>query len=305
NARLACLELGLGASVERMPGPAGLAWSLRVVPVERNALARTPDDDALARAVEGRATNRRLAERRPLPAGCADVLTRIAKNAGAELELVADPDAMTRLGEVVARAERLRMLDPTLHREMVQELRWSPEDARRTADGIDVATLELSAADAAGLHLLRSPVVVQALRSVGGGEGLKKATRKAVGAASALGLLRLRVDGGRDLAAYLRGGEALQRVWLSAHAQGVAVQPMTVLLYLLARAEDGAGAGLDEPERAELAALRTELGTVTGPARGAEIMLMRFLIADPPTARAARREVDEILSVDRAKSGSP
>lgn len=298
NARLACVKLGVGASVARMPGPAGLAWSLRVSPGDRDALARTQDDEVLARAVEERVTNRRLAERRALPAGCADALARVAREAGAELELVADLDAMTRLGEVVARAEKLRMLNPTLHREMVQELRWSPDAARQTADGIDVATLELNAADAAGLHLLRDPVVVQAIRSVGGGEGLKKATRKAVGAASAIGLLRARVDEGGPAATYLRGGEALQRVWLSATARGVAAQPMTVLLYLLARAEDGGGAGLDEEEKAELAALRTELGTLTGPTRGAEIMLMRLHVADPPTARAARRGIGDILSVE-------
>jgi hypothetical protein len=291
NARLACVHHRLGASIERMPGPQGLAWAIHLGP---GPLPTTLDDDRLGGAVERRATNRRLGERRPLPVPVADALVRVASAAGAALELETDPDRITAIGELVARSEKLRVLHPMLHREMVRELRWSPAEARRTCDGIDIATLELTAADAAGLQLLRSPTVVRAIRSVGGGEGLKKPTRKAVAAASAIG--RICIAGRPDLATYLRGGEALQRVWLLANANGVSLQPMTALLYLLARAEEGGGAGLDAADRAELAAIRAGLDAALGPKRGAEIMLMRLAIAEPPTARALRRPVGSILS---------
>ncbi len=291
NARLACVRLGLAGRFERMPGPPGLAWTLHL---GTGALRAGADDDKLAAAVESRGTNRRIADRRPLPAGIAEALAAAAAEAGAELHLWTEPNEVTALGELVARSEKLRMLHAGLHRDMVRELRWSAEEAQRTRDGIDIATLELTAADTAGLTLLRSPAVVREIRRVGGGEGLKKASRKAAGAASAIGLLS--VAGPRSHSSYLRGGEALQRVWLLAHGAGVSLQPMTAILYLLARAEDGGGAQLDESDRSELDAIRSRLEAVAGPRRGAEIMLMRFAIAPPPSARALRRSVADLLS---------
>lgn len=289
NARLACVKLGLHATIDRMTSTA--AWTLDL---GDDALPRTPDDDLLASTVEQRVTNRKLAQRVSLPDGLADSLVRTAGDAGARLDLFTDARAMSALAEIVARAERLRILHPLLHREMMDELRFTAESVDRTKDGIDLATLELDAAEAAGLELLRAPEIVRTIRSIGAGEGLKKGTRKAVAASSAIGLLR--VAGSRDLRAYLRGGEAFQRVWLLANARGVAVQPMTALLYLLARVEDGAGEGLDDADRAELAELRTELDVVTGRLAGAEIMLARFAIAGPPTARSLRRPVSDLLS---------
>lgn len=291
NARLACVRMGLGAEVARAPGPPGLAWRMRL---GAHDTPRAAQDDALTRAVEGRSTNRRLGVRLPLPSGAAQSLAQVAADAGGELVLRTDPETIAEIGALVARSEKLRMLHPRLHREMVHELRWTSEEAARTGDGIDVSTLELGAADAAGLRLLRSSAVVRTLRAVGGGEGLKKPVRRAAEGASAFGLVRAAGDP-RAHATYLRGGEASERVWLMAEASGVAVQPMTAILFLLMRAEEG-GDGLDADERAELASLREGLDAIFGPRRGADIMLLRFAVVASPTVRALRRPLEQILS---------
>jgi molybdopterin/thiamine biosynthesis adenylyltransferase/nitroreductase len=290
NARLACRKMELRASIKRLPAP-GIAWTLHM---GADGLPRTPDDEALASAIEQRVTNRKLAARQPLPDGVAEALVRVAESAGARLDLLTAPDAMARAGEIIARGEKLRILHPVLHREMMREVRWTPEEAERTKDGLDLATLELGAADAAGLQLLRSPAIARTIRRVRGGEGLKKLTRKAVAAASAIGLVR--VGGVRDLLAHIRGGEVVQRVWLYATSRGLAVQPLTAVLYLVARLEDGGAEGFDERDRVELEAIRNDLDDLFGAFDGARMMVMRFAVTGPPSARSLRRPVGAILS---------
>ncbi|WP_323139630.1 Rv1355c family protein [Streptomyces sp. NBC_01443] len=96
--------------------------------------------------------------------------------------------------------------------------------------------------------------------------------------------------------AYARGGRALQRLWLTATSRALAVQPLTALLYLLARVERGGGAGLDTEEIATLRALRTRLAKIL-PHRpdNAELILVRLSYAPPPAVRSLRRDVGSCL----------
>jgi molybdopterin/thiamine biosynthesis adenylyltransferase len=94
-----------------------------------------------------------------------------------------------------------------------------------------------------------------AVREVGGGHGLAAPARKQIAAASAVGLLTMPgrahdIDSTRRT--YFAGGTALQRVWLLATKLGLAFHPMTAILYLFARLEQG-GSGLDDGEKRESA----------------------------------------------------
>ena len=97
---------------------------------------------------------------------------------------------------------------------------------------------------------------------------------------------------------YFRGGRALQSLWLAATAAGLALQPMTAILYLFARLERGGGEGLTDEERDDLVALRQRFTRIfkTAPGERAELMLFRLAVAGPPTARSLRRRLDDILT---------
>jgi len=47
-------------------------------------------------------------------------------------------------------------MNPRLHRELYGGLRWTRQEVESHRDGLDVQTLELTAAERAGLELLRS-----------------------------------------------------------------------------------------------------------------------------------------------------
>jgi hypothetical protein len=59
---------------------------------------------------------------------------------GVWLRVVEDSPRIERFADMVGRSDRIRMLNPNLHREFVGELRWSGDTAHPGGDGIAVGT---------------------------------------------------------------------------------------------------------------------------------------------------------------------
>jgi nitroreductase len=285
----AAAELGAEAEVHPFPD----ADPTHVCELVFSRRSGGPDEASrrLAPLVARRTTNRRLGPRVALGADDVAGLRRAVADPDVELQLLTDAGALEEIGRVLGAGDRFRFFDERLFREMMTEMRWSPEEARRTGDGVDIATLELRDVDEAGLRLLASWPVVRFLRSIGMGGALEDLSRRAVGAASAVGLLTC---AGTSPADYFRGGRAMQRVWLAATARGLAVQPMSSLPYLFARLERGAG--FDGSERRTLADLRARYASLFAVSpRTGELLLFRVSRAEPPRVRSHRRPVDAVL----------
>lgn len=143
--------------------------------------------------------------------------------------------------------------------------------------------------------LLRQWRVMECLAEIGGGRALEDLSRTAVESASAVGLLTVP---GTSRESYLRGGRAMQRMWLTATAGGIAVHPITTLPYLFARLQRGAGQGLDAHECAELRQLRARYRTLFDTsADHAEVLLFRLARAGAPSARSLRRPLHEVFQL--------
>jgi hypothetical protein len=248
-------------------------------------------------AIPERATNRKLSARVPLAPGEREALQRVAAEVpGAALHFLEDAERLAEMGEVLGRCDRLRLLSKTMHGEMMSEIRWSSDEARRTRDGLDVATLELSATDLTALRVMSSWPAMEFVGRFGAGSALERPARKAMAAASAVGLVLV---GGWSREAFFAGGRAMQRVWLQATALGLAFQPMAPLTYLLARLDSG-GEGLSPQEVSALRELRLRLDAVLPEAAGrGQPMLFRIARAPAPTARALRRRVEDVLTLER------
>ncbi|MDJ0840348.1 MAG: Rv1355c family protein [Acidobacteriota bacterium] len=254
------------------------------------------DLDELFPAVTQRATNRHLGARRELSPGQQAAVTHAVQSVpGAELRLLTHPDALAEAGAIIGRGDRLRMLNQRLHADMMQELRWPAEEAGGRADGISPAELELTPVDLAGLRLCRQWDGLEPVKQWQGGAGLEKMSKKAIRAASAVGLVTM--PRARPIDCF-NGGRAVERAWLAATREGLAVQPMAVLPYLFARLSGSDGAGLDEDLRAGLLSLRPRFerlfGLVPEEPRG-EMFLFRIAHAEPPSRRSLRRPLEDVL----------
>jgi hypothetical protein len=89
-------------------------------------------------------------------------------------------DALRGLGTALGALDRVRFLSERLRTDMLGELRFSAAEARATGDGIDVASLELDAADLAAMDVLRTGAGMDLLASLGrGAEAAAELTRAA------------------------------------------------------------------------------------------------------------------------------
>jgi hypothetical protein len=255
------------------------------------------DFDHLEMEIEHRATDRRKGARTPLPPEAREALRHAAGSVeGVELRLLterADIDAMAAL---IGKGDRLRILDPALSEEMFSELRWSPAEAQATGDGLDLASLALSATDRAGLELARKPEALALLAEWGLGDALAKLGRETAEASSALGLITVKPA---DRAGYFRAGRAVQRVWLTASAQKLALHPLSFLPYAFARLLRGGGQGLAPSTARGLAELRAPYARLLKlDGSEGEVLLFRVFPSLGAVPRSVRRPVDAVLWVD-------
>lgn len=287
NLDLAARTIGIVPEFGVFPEPA--RPTLAFVATLRRGVAAAPPAFA---HVTARVTNRRLAERTPLTPDDRRGLVDAAASRGARLALVEDPSALERLGRILGRGDRLRFLCAPLHRELVSELRFDPEEVLRTRTGVDVATLELGVSDAAAMRVLASWPAMERLRALGAGAALTEAAEKTMRASSAVGVLSIDRGGPR---AFFEGGRTLEHVWLEATARGLAFQPYAPLLYLFRRVEGGGARELAAEDVAELRALEADLRGVVDWGRATPLMLFRLARVGPPTARSLRKPLDAVL----------
>ncbi|MBK8480359.1 MAG: Rv1355c family protein [Proteobacteria bacterium] len=293
NFCVAAHSLGFTTQVVRFPnaGDPTVAWETQLTQSGSRA-----ERSAALQVLEARCTNRRLGHRTHLTAEEHGALAKSAVSAGAELLLLGDDDtALEALASYIGRVDRFRFFCRRLYREMIEEVRWTPAEAERTRDGIDLATLELDAIDTAGMHLLSKWSTVELMKRIGG-RRVEDLGQRTVRASAAIGLLSVP---GIAAADYLAGGIAMERVWLEATRLGLAFQPLAVAPYLYARLERGGGEGFDPGEVRELTELRQwhrELFGGTDPR--AEVLLFRVGHAPEPRKRSLRRHAEDILLLD-------
>ncbi|WAM16532.1 Rv1355c family protein [Rhodococcus sp. JS3073] len=277
NARIAASAAGLLGAVTVHDGDRGL-------PVATMTFGSGNDRELTDRYEQmlDRTTNRRPGVPRPLDDTQAGLLAEAASREGARLCLVTDRDDVATIGAILAESDRIRFLTPTLHREMIGELRWPPLDSVET--GIDVRALELDSAELSTLALLRRPEVMERLGAQDAGRALGKSTADRVASSSAVAVVAIAGSTPRD---YVRGGEATESVWIHAQALGLAVQPISpVFLYGV---ESGELEQLSPRYEAPLERLREELFDVVGAKAGEALaMVLRLSHAPGPSVRSER-----------------
>ena len=181
-----------------------------------------------------RQTNRNNTHR---PVIAENVYDRIQKSitnyAGAELLIIKEESLMKELGELFATAEMLRILHPRGHYDtFTNELRWTKEENEEKRDGLDVATLGVNVNELVALKVAADAGAIKTLREIGGGAAFKRMVNKAVGNSAAIGIVSMP---GYSEEAFLKGGRAVERIWVEANLLNISFQPITQLVFLLAR----------------------------------------------------------------------
>ncbi len=304
NLTLAAHACALEVGIEVFPDPAAPRVAAIARFFARGATAQGVEPgthDHLVEEIATRATDRRLVARTPIdPARLAELVASVEHDGDAHLRLVTDPAALDEAAAIIGAADRVRMLNPHAHADFYQrELRWTAEEAKRTGDGVDLETIDLTVADRMGFKVAADPRVVAHLAAWGGGGAFEKLGQKAVASASAIGVLALPSF---DPRACLRAGRLTERMWLTASRAGLGLQPLMAAIMHFHRVDHAGGSGMSEPAQHETRALRARFDALFGFAGdkspSVPMFLFRLVVAPGRPLRSYRRALGDLLHHD-------
>lgn len=294
NAALAAAQIGLRAEAHVLPDPQKPELICR--------LRMTPDGstqpDPLALQMDRRCTTRARGPAQRLQDHHADALSRFAESSQARVSVVRDASVLAELADVMGTSDRLALQHERVHRELMDDIRWTSGDVAERRDGLDARTFDVRDFERAAMRVVDRWAVMEHLRRFDGGSALETATRRAVAESAAMVLVSMDRAHPAD---YFEGGRAMQRLWLRLSELSIAVQPMTVLPALLNRLTRGKGVGFDDWHRERLGRLRPRFDTVfPRPSGSADIILFRLTYAPIETRRSARRKLTDVVRVESA-----
>lgn len=291
NVDLKAAQLGYTTAVQLFP-KGNSSPLVAIVTFSKNNSA--PKDE-LANFIETRLTNRNTGHYEPISENEIEkIQASISKIKYASLKFITDRNEINKLATIIAGADKIRMMHPQGHRDtFFSEMRWTPEEAESTRDGIDIATVGVSAGEAAGFAMAKDYKAIDYLREWGKGEAFEKLTKKGAAIASAIVLVKMP---GATIVDYIEGSKAMQRVWLETTRLGYAVQPVSVPLFMFRRLTEGGGEGLSTTDMDKLQTLKQEYGLIlAGYESEGHIFMLKLSKADEPKVKALRRKLEDVL----------
>lgn len=255
----------------------------------------TVEIDPLTSFLTTRYTNREQGEYEPITTEDIQQFEQsITAIPNAEIEFITDRDKINRLAAVVSGADKIRMMHEQGHyNTFYEEMRWNKEEAESTRDGIDIATVGVSAGEAAGLSMAKDFRAIKYLKEWDKGAAFEKLTKKVAAVSSAVALISMPTPSIDD---YLQGGRAVQRAWLMATKLGYAFQPISVPLFLFRRLIEGGGVGFSVQDMENLKVLKEEYNSILhGYDEKGHIFMIRLGKAHEPEVKSLRRKLSDIM----------
>lgn len=237
--------VGIGAAVENIVVTAAhLGFSAQVTcgesadngQQEPTVVSLSPggDDDPLASVVQERVTNRFPYESTPLSEATTAELGASARDLDAGIHWVSSKDGCDRMAKMDANSTYIRLEYKPLHDELFEILRFSQKEMESKRFGLDFESLGVPAAMTFFGSQLRHWSVNKLVSRLGMGRVMARMLASRLRQAGALCLVTARRSGA---AGYIEAGRAMERVWLAAVANGLAVQPHGVLPQYLTKVE--------------------------------------------------------------------
>ncbi len=224
----ACIEnivmrahsFGYDSQIEYLPDPEQTPlWAARI-----NFSPAPKQYEALAQFIPERHTDRSFPWKGPITTATEQFLSdEAAKIQGVTLIWIDGTPNYKAALKAMWLAESLRFSNKELHHELFSSIRFEVGNRASCTEGLAPATLAIEPPLRLAFKLLRHWPVMKALNWLGGNYliGFRSAVLPTL-LSPALCLLSVEQT---DRASIIRAGQALQRTWLSATAQGISLQP--------------------------------------------------------------------------------
>lgn len=251
-----------------------------------------PKNEPLFSYIKERATNRRPYKIIPLSEGEREVLLAAGSLiSGCELKLVDNRETIKAVSSAMSVAERVFLETKELHKLLFKSVFFDPERNKKGEWGLYVNTLELPLPARVIFRIIDKWPVTRFFNFLGFNKLVSKINASIYEASSAHGAILVE-DKDEN---FIDAGRAFQRVWLEATRMGLAIQPVTGVIFLSQRIESRDGAILSESNQSLVreSAQKIEFAFNTAPSK-IIAMLFRIGRAEPPSARSYRKKAEII-----------
>lgn len=257
-----------------------------------------PDEPLFAQLRRRQSVRSRPEQRMDLPAEIFETIDReLERFPGLHLHVLTRPEDIREAADLAGEAESMRLFDPLSHQDLAAELCWSDAEHVDRRTGIPFRSLALSSAEFATMGLLRDTEVMRTMVDLNLGSAIRKLSARRLDTSTAIALLWSDSDSHIE---YLRGGQALQRVWLAMTAADIGLCPLAANCAYLNLLRSGVP--LTERQAKTLPVMEQRFRRLYDlPEQRANIVQFRLIPAAPELAqpsRTLRLPLEKIL-VDR------
>lgn len=298
NIDLKAGELQFSVDIRLFPAGSGNN-PIAVLGFDQTAAEATPKNLELAKYIPLRYTNRKKGNGELIDSNILSSLQDVVKDSEVHLSFVNSRDGVKELAEIIAQSERLRVFIPQGHYDLFEkELRFSPELAEQTGDGLDLRTFDFSENEKIGLRLAKDHRTINYLRQWGKGQGFAKMSRESAESFSAIGLVTMPQFSPESC---ITAGKAIEKIWLSVTAHNLAMQPMLAPLLHFARINYGGVDTMPADIVAQFKQLEQRFETVFELTHGKAVPLFLFRLgyASQPEVKSYRLPMEKILFTKR------
>jgi hypothetical protein len=292
NAVLAATTFGLKGNVQIVANSIPLRSNAPSVPIAEIKFKGEAPRDPLASCIQSRCTSRRM-NRRPVANSLLDEIEQSCDRFPRVRVHWVGRDRLRAFAKLVGLGNRIRFEYEPFHRELYDSLRFTADEAQRTRDGLDVATLQLSPTVSKLMFALRTWQRMKWANWFGFSRGVARQAAQEVRCSGAVGFLSISSP---TMEQFIDGGRALERLWLTATHNRLCFHPTASLPVFLAHERTGCR---------QLTARHRKLAFQMGegfyrifPELEGRAVQMAFRIGygPPPAVRSLRRQLSSILT---------
>ena len=243
-------------------------------------------------AIVKRVSNRTISDRKLISKGDKEKLERIAADSpeGAKLLMFEDENDLKEFEDILTNSERIRFLNVWGHHDTFKELRLTKEEVLRTRDGLDADTLNMRDSDKAALEVSKDVEAIQFLHERNLGNAFKNISRDAVLSSSLIAVLCMPNN---DEINYLKGGQVLERLWLTATSLGISLQPISQIVFMLERLKEKTG--FDGIDLAELNGIKQKFQSLLRSCDNhCPVFVFRLCLSEAPTIISLRKAIESV-----------
>lgn len=191
--------------------------------------------DPLCSFLEQRCTSRRLHSTHVPTDQCQQLAEAAREFRRVNIHWLTDRPRISEIAKLVGISNRIRFEHQPFHQEFYHNLRLTPQEVRDTRDGLDLANLQLPLGVSTTLTLLRQWPRMQLANLFGFSRGVQRQATTEMLSSGAVGILTVDET---SRTAFVEGGRALERIWLTATSMNLGFHPVAALGVFLTYAND-------------------------------------------------------------------